>query len=193
MLTTIRTTGDQVAQALRWVSTRGVEVVVEPTGAGARRAGSEAHPTLYVVAEGSPAPQSWSELEDWVRLPVDAHEIYERADRLITRAADAGASWTYVDDDDVLRAGTRLVPLSRIEAHLVRILLDRVGTMVPRDELERALWPQGAPADPRALDNRLTRLRRRLQGLPVEVHTVRGRGFLLERCAGSAERVSSAS
>lgn len=136
---------------------------------------------LYLVESHQEPPRSWGELEDWVRLPGDPDEVYERGDRLMVRAAQRGASWTYVDDDDILRVGTDLVPLSPLEAQLVRVLLARIDEVVHRAELEAALWPDGAPADTRALDNRLTRLRRRLGPLPMEIHTVRGRGFLLER------------
>lgn len=191
MLTTTRSVGEQAAQALRWVASRGVEVVVEPRAGHRLRTGEVEHPTLYLVPDEGPAPQGWGELEDWIRLPLDPDEIYTRADRLIARAAATGASRTYVDEDDVLRAGPLLVPLGRIEAQLVRILLDRVGTLVPREELEAALWPCEAPADPRALDNRLARLRRRIQPIPVELHTVRGRGFLLERVSRPLDQAAS--
>jgi hypothetical protein len=181
--TLTRPTGEQQVSALRWVATRGVEVVVEPSPGGAMRTGAVTHPTLHLLAHGAPAPERWGELEDWVRLPGDAGEICDRAERLVVRAARLGAPWTFVDDDDVLRVGAALVPLSPIEARLVRMLLERAGAVVSRGEVEAALWPRGVPADVRALDNRLARLRRRLGGTAIEIHTVRGRGLLLERVA----------
>lgn len=190
-LTPTRTTGAALAPAIRWVASRGVEVVVEPRRGRPVPAGAADHPTLVLVAVGEPAPQGWGELEDWIRLPSDPAEVYARAQRLIARAEAAGAAWTFVDDDDVLRAGARLVPLGPLEARLVRHLLERADTLVPRRELEAALWPDGAPTDPRALDNRLTRLRRRLQGIPVEILTVRGRGFLLQKVSVPADAALS--
>lgn len=181
MSTTTHTVGDPLAHAIRWVSLRGVQVERATLTRPSRSAEPAEHPVLYLVEPDEDPPPSWGELEDWVRLPVDPDEVYERGDRLIARAAAAGASWTYVDDDDVLRAGTSLVPLSPLEAQLVRMLLDQVGEVVSREELEAALWPDGSPGDTRALDNRLTRLRRRIEELPVRIHTVRGRGFMLER------------
>lgn len=175
------TASPSLANAIRWVTQRGVEVTPVAARPATRGLDPHDHPVLYLVAPHEEPPRSWGELEDWVRLPADPDEVYERGDRLLARAEQVGASWTYVDADDVLRAGTALVPLSPLEAQLVRVLLAQVDEVVSREDLEAALWPAGAPGDTRALDNRLTRLRRRLEGLPVEIHTVRGRGFLLER------------
>ncbi len=61
--------GEMVAPALRWVATRGVEVVVEPEPGHRLRTGEVEHPTLYLVPDEGPAPQGWGELEDWIRLP----------------------------------------------------------------------------------------------------------------------------
>jgi DNA-binding response OmpR family regulator len=77
--------------------------------------------------------------------------------------------------------GEHIVILSEQEERLVRALADRPGQLVPRDELQLAVWPDGAPADPRALDNRVKTLRARLRGLPLRIHTIRGQGLLLER------------
>ena len=47
-----------------------------------------------------------------------------------------------------------------------------------------AVWPQEPPDDPRALDNRVKAVRKRIEGTGLRIHTVRGRGLLLERMAG---------
>ncbi|MBX3287545.1 MAG: hypothetical protein KF703_19520, partial [Actinobacteria bacterium] len=136
-------TSTALGAAIRWISRRGIEVA--PVADRAPDPGSDAaeHPVLYLVAPHEDPPRSWGELEDWVRLPADPDEVYDRADRLLARADHLGASWTYVDDDDVLRVGTELVPLSPLEAQLVRLLLARLGDVVSREELEAALWPGG--------------------------------------------------
>lgn len=138
------------------------------------------HPVLYVVAADAPPP--WcGELEDWLREPVDAGELGARVDRLVARARGLGATLVVVDDDDVLRVGDRLLILSPQEARLLRALVADLGQLVRRADLEAAIWPEGLPDDPRALDNRVKTLRERLAGLPLRLHTVRGRGLLLER------------
>lgn len=181
MLTTARPTSDPIARALAWISTRGIEVVHWRTDHFVPDHDPADHPVLYLVPAGALPPPSWGPLEDWVRFPTDSGELYDRAERLINRAAEAGSSLTEVDDDDVLRVGPKLVPLSPLESKLIRALMEQVGCIVSREEIEARLWPDGSPGDERALDNRLKRLRQRLDGLPLRIHTVRGRGFLLER------------
>lgn len=138
------------------------------------------HPVLYLVDPGCPPP-ACGELEDWIRYPLDRDELVARSNRLVERGRERGANLVHLDDDDVLRVGDRLAILSRQEARLVRALLGACGHVVVRDELVLAVWPDGAPTDPRALDNRLRSVRERLAGLPLRIHTVRGRGLLLEQ------------
>lgn len=136
-------------------------------------------PVLHLVGPGATPP--WcSELEDWVRLPCDDAELAARVDRLALRVVAHQAAGAVVDDDGVLRLGDHLVVLSVQEARLARVLLARRGEVVPRDALHDAIWGDDPPDDPRALDNRVKALRVRLQGLPIEIHTVRGRGMLLD-------------
>jgi DNA-binding response OmpR family regulator len=115
-----------------------------------------------------------------VRLPADGEEVHARIDRLLERALLLGAVPTYVDDDGVLHVGGNRTILSRLEGCLLRLLLDARGAMVSRADAVAALWPEGPPSDPRALDNRLKNLRQRLAHLPLQIHTVRGRGLMVE-------------
>lgn len=177
---TTRLSGPDLELAAR----RGVEIrpwPPEDTGSGG--AGRPAaHPVLYVVSPDAPPP--WcGELEDWLREPVDADELGARIDRLLARGRRFGATLVLVDDDDVLRVGDRLLILSPQEARLLRALVADLGQLVLRADLEAAIWPEGLPDDPRALDNRVKTLRERLVGLPLQLHTVRGRGLLIERLA----------
>ena len=73
------------------------------------------------------------------------------------------------------RSGVALPP---VEHRLARALLDRLGTVVTRDALSSAGWPDGAPGR-NALDVHVLRLRRRLAPLDLTIHTVRSRGYLL--------------
>jgi len=191
VLTQARPTSDPIAQAVSWIATRGIQVERRTTSHLDLDCRPVDHPVLYLIDPGVLAPMTWGELEDWVRLPADASELYDRADRLLTRAAEAGSARTLVDDDDILRVGGQLVPLSPLEAGLVRILLEEPGTLVPRHDLEARLWPSTDPPEARALDNRIKRLRRHLRGLPLRIHTVRGRGFLLEQARADAAHIDA--
>lgn len=177
---TATVSGDPVARTLSWIATRGVElrpwnhttITVPPDPVD--------HPVLYLVEPGVEPPRC-HECEDWIRLPLDVAELTARADRLIAWSRDAGALYTRVDDDDVLRVGDDMVVLSELEARLVRTLIDSMGMLVLRADLVEAVWPDGPPSDPRALDNRVKSVRARLAGLPLRIHTIHGRGLILER------------
>ena len=136
-------------------------------------------PVLYVVEPGA-APPDCGELADWIRRPVALAELHARADRLSARYARHLAASATIDENDLLRIGSRVVILSPLESRLLRTLLASTGRIVTRAELTEAVWPWGPPSDPRALDNRIKVTRSRLHGLPLTIHTVRGRGFLLD-------------
>ena len=75
--------------------------------------------------------------------------------------------------------------LSVLEAAILEVLVSRLGAVVARDELADTVW--GDRDTPRHLLNRhISSLRRRLEGLPLALHAVRGRGLLLERVAADA-------
>jgi DNA-binding response OmpR family regulator len=170
---------DRLPVAISWVESRGIETRPWPSPDGHPHTD---HPVLYLVEPGAEAPRC-GPLEDWVREPVDTDELFARADRLLVRARELGASLTRVDGDGTLRVGDQIIILSDQEARLMRALLDQVGQLVLREDLTAAVWPDDPPADPRALDNRLKTLRQRLRGVPLKIHTVRGWGLLLEQVA----------
>lgn len=173
---------DPIARTLSWITTRGVETRPWTSADTPALDAPPDHPILYLVEPDAPPPYC-GELEDWIREPLELNELTARTDRLVARAAQVGAHFTRVDDDDILRVGDDMVPLSEQEARLLRLLIADMGTLVVREELTATVWPDGTPSDPRALDNRVKTLRKRIEHLPLQIHTVRGRGLLLERLA----------
>jgi DNA-binding response OmpR family regulator len=134
---------------------------------------------LLLVAPEAPAPVVADHLEDWIRLPADDRDMQARIDGLTLRAQDRRPAEPEVDDDGLLRIGGSWVALPPIEARLATTLLERLGSVVPRDALVRAGWPQGAP-NRNVLDVHILRLRRRLEDVGLTIRTVRSRGYLLE-------------
>jgi DNA-binding winged helix-turn-helix (wHTH) protein len=57
--------------------------------------------------------------------------------------------------------------------------LARWGSVVGRDALVRAAWPDAPPSHRNVLDVHVTRLRRLLVEIGLELRTVRRRGYLL--------------
>ena len=135
-------------------------------------------PCLLLVAEGAALPHSIGPAEDWVRLPSDERDVAARAQRLCRRLARVAAERPHLVAGSVVHGGRR-APLSELEAKALEVLLDAVGTIVPRERLTAAVWPDGPPS-PRSLDALLYRLRQRASTVNIHVLAARGRGLTLE-------------
>jgi hypothetical protein len=72
-------------------------------------------------------------------------------------------------------SGTALPPK---EVALMRLLLERAGACLTRDEITSSLWP-GVKVAPRTIDCHVSRLRRRLEGAEVGIDSVYGDGYVL--------------
>jgi hypothetical protein len=134
--------------------------------------------TLLVLSADQRPPAVWGPLEDWVREPVDAVDVYARRERL-RRRLDALAAPVF-DEDGLLHRGRRWVSLPELEHRLVYVLLDRLGLPVSRQALVSAIYPDTQEDRHRALDAFVRRARGRLAPLGLEIHTVRGIGYMLE-------------
>jgi len=154
---------------VRWPAEESRRVELQETGV----------PRLLLVENGTPPPRTTDDLEDWVRVPADEVDLHARVDNLNRRLQSRLDHVPELDDDGVLRAGTGWVPLPPVEARLTTALIDRYQSVVSRDSLARAGWPQGAPGR-NALDVHMLRLRRRIAPLGLAIRTVRSRGYLLE-------------
>ncbi|MEZ5140217.1 MAG: helix-turn-helix domain-containing protein [Acidimicrobiales bacterium] len=165
------------AWALRSLELRGL-VVVRWTRTD-RTPAPPGAPALYVVDDDVEPPACPSD-QDWVRAGAAPDEIELRGRSLLDRVEDGARSQPEVDDDGVLRVGRHLVVLPPQEARLLRALLASPGRLVPRDALVAAVWPDGPGTVRTALDNRVKNLRRRLGDVPLRIHTLRGRGLLIE-------------
>ncbi|HYI62340.1 MAG TPA: winged helix-turn-helix domain-containing protein [Acidimicrobiales bacterium] len=168
----------------------------ESTRAALRESG---HPRVLLLHPSTPAPEPGDALEDWVRIPVAEADLRARVRWLAHRVASAGPGRAgagaeggepVLDDDGLVRVGDRWVALPPVEHRLAQALLARMGTVVTREALARAGWPEGAPGR-NALDVHVLRLRRRLAPLDLTIHTVRSRGYLLEAGAPAQGRASS--
>ena len=142
---------------------------------------SDGRPRLLLLDPDADPPSTWDVLEDWVRLPADPAEIEARIATLMRRLP-AERPAPLLDGDGVLRVGARWVALPPVEARLAALLLARPDAVVARDRLLDAGWPGGPPSgstNSQVLDGRIKLLRRRLAAVDLEIHTVRGVGFVL--------------
>jgi DNA-binding response OmpR family regulator len=77
--------------------------------------------------------------------------------------------------------GGELLILGRRELALLEMLLRRAGRVVAKGALEDGLYGFNDPATPNSVETQLSRLRKKLEGADalVEIHTIRGVGYLL--------------
>ncbi|MHB1854875.1 MAG: winged helix-turn-helix domain-containing protein [Acidimicrobiales bacterium] len=141
---------------------------------------------LYLVESGAELPPVEGCLEDWVRLPASEEDISARATALLKRLRfHSGQERPHLDSMGILHMGDRWVDLPPLEARLFRLLLDRLGEAVATDELLAAGW--GSGTDSRGnLRIQVLRLRRRLAQTGLSIHTLPGRGYMLEAKAPTA-------
>jgi DNA-binding response OmpR family regulator len=143
---------------------------------------AEGTPRLLLVRPPAPAPEVMECEEDWVRLPADDGDVRARVLALAARSSRHQPG-PQVTGDGRLRHGERWIALSPIEHRLANVLADCFGDVVSSEVLATAAWPDEA-SNERALRVHLTRLRRRVGSLGLEIRNVRGRGYLMEQSAG---------
>src|SRR5947208_8828398 len=86
----------------------------------------------------------------------------------------------HLDEFGLLRSSDTWVSLSPTQEVIMRELIEHLGEVVGRAQLAAAAWPSGGP-DHHAIDVHIHKLRSRVEPLGLVIHTVRGRGFMLER------------
>jgi hypothetical protein len=171
---------------------RAVTVLAWPAEGSEREALQRAgRPRLLVVAPGAALPPpSDSCLEDWVRAPVEPDELRTRLETLAERARHHPPVPQIDEMGQLVHCDDR-VPLSPTEERLVRVLIGSFGAVVADDDLLRAGWPDGS-GSPGALRVHLTRLRRRLAHIGLELRSRRGTGHSLQSPASASSTVEHA-
>lgn len=165
---------------------RRVHLVKWPTERGKRdQCRSLGVPTLLLVDPGAPPPICGDAREDWVRTPVSKVDLDARVHGL--RARTAGSHLPEIDPIGVVRFDSISVAVSPTEADLLRVLVDRFGQVVARDNLLDRLSDRPADSRRNALNLHVMRIRRRIQPLDLTIRTVWGVGYALER-AGTGQR-----
>ena len=140
---------------------------------------------MLVIPPGEPAPVAADALEDWVRVPADPEEVIARVDTLRRRLARRRAATVpaVLDESGLVRRADRWAAVPPIEQAIIRCLLAHDNVVVERRRLIEAAWGGEPHRDPAALDHRIKALRGRVEPLGIAIHTVAGRGYLLEHTA----------
>ena len=137
-------------------------------------------PRLLLVGPDADPPivADWN--VDWVRLPADERDVAARIQALARRVRPQERP--RIDEAGRLLFADGWVALSPIEARLAALLVECFGSIVSSEDLCERGWAEHDGGGPRsnALRVHLTRLRRRLSPLDLEVRSVRSKGFVLQ-------------
>jgi DNA-binding response OmpR family regulator len=135
---------------------------------------------MLLLAAGCPPPALLDELEDWVRTPIDADELDARLNQLARRSGQVEPPLEATFVDGIVRVGERWASIPDGQWAIVALLVDRVDTVVSDREIAHAYAASDVTANPRAVKSMMWRLGRRLSGVGIALHKVRGRGYLVE-------------
>ncbi|WJR81557.1 response regulator transcription factor [Bradyrhizobium sp. NP1] len=158
------------------------------------RAKAEGVPIIVLTARGELADRIAGldgGADDYLAKPFAVEELMARLRAVLRRPADMRSDFVKAGrltfdfhhrEADV--AGQPL-DLPRRELLVLETLLRRLGRTVLRSALEEAVYNFDDEVQPNALDTHISRLRRKLAEAEtgVEIHSIRGVGYLLKQTA----------
>lgn len=148
-------------------------------------------PVLMLTARGRPEDVLRgfaAGADDYLPKPTELAILLARIKGLLRRSEWMRRSqdqYTFagktIDFDTLeLRVGDRTLPLTLMEANLLRYLIAHEGKAVSRKSMLEDVWGVREDTDTRAIDNFIVRLRRYIEmvpGSPRHLLTVRGVGY----------------
>jgi len=129
--------------------------------------------------------------DDYVTKPFSVNELIARMRAILRRASRPNnAALDIVDVGDAkvsfsthtLKVGGTEHALSFYEVELLRLLVERTGQPVSRDEILQKIWGLDANPTNRTVDNFIVKLRKKIEkhpDKPVHILTVYGYGYKL--------------
>lgn len=125
--------------------------------------------------------------DDYLVKPFAAEELVARAKALLRRPGHAlgvvleAGNVVFDTVGREARVAGNPVPLSRRELAVLEHLLRRLGRVVPKSVLEEKLYGSDEEPESNTIPVHVSHLRKRLieAGADIEIHTIRGIGYLL--------------
>jgi len=148
-------------------------------------------PILMLTARGRPEDVLRgfaAGADDYLPKPTELAILLARIGGLLRRSAwlrRSNEQYTFAGktidfDSQELRVGDRTLPLTLMEANLLRYLISHEGRAVSRKAMLADVWGVHEDTDTRAIDNFIVRLRRHIEkepARPKHLLTVRGVGY----------------
>ena len=125
--------------------------------------------------------------DDYMPKPFDLAEFEARVRALLRRANyGAGGSLSHglLRFDAAARRlfhGERPVDVSARELAVIELLLSRQGRVVSKEQIIDCLFGWGEDVGSNAIEVYIHRVRRKLEPFGIEIRTVRGMGYLLDK------------
>jgi DNA-binding response OmpR family regulator len=128
--------------------------------------------------------------DDYVTKPFSIGELVARINAIFRRLHRASAPdeeirigqvMVYPRKHELVR-NRKTVPLSFYEVELLRLLYERAGQPVPRDEILDKIWGVSGNSTTRSVDNFVVKLRRKIEenaAKPRHIVTIYGTGYKL--------------
>ena len=127
--------------------------------------------------------------DDYLAKPFSTDELLARLRAVMRRPAQIGESTVNAGNlrfnltERRAEVDDTPLELTRRELLALEILMRRAGRTVPRSALEEAVYGYDDEIASNSLDAHISRLRRKLSGAGVEIHAIRGLGYLLRATA----------
>ncbi len=105
--------------------------------------------------------------------------------RDVIRAGEAllclGDGTLEVGSGEMEAGGTRRLELTKNELRILKLLMERKGSVVSRDDIIQQLWESEAFIDDNTLTVNMTRLRKKLEGIGLNgfIETRKGLGYMI--------------
>ena len=141
-------------------------------------------PVIVLTARGEPMDKIVGlemGADDYLAKPFEPRELLARARAVLRRSGGEGAASTYhfaglvlhADERRLVGADGEDVALTGAEFALLRALLDAAPRVVSRDDLLNSTQARQAHAFDRAVDNQVSRLRRKIEADPADPQIVK--------------------
>ncbi len=125
--------------------------------------------------------------DDYMAKPFALTELEARVRALVRRNAGAAVNLikhgplTYDQSGRIVTINDKVIDLSAREVGLLEVLLKRAGRLVSKEQLVERLCEWGDEVTTNAIEVYIHRLRKKIEQGPIEIATVRGLGYCLQK------------